>query len=136
MHCACTQATPAPKYWEGADTMGLYWALSNDSGLTWGPTVLLQPPINNLPLWGPMLFAQVLPRLCGPVQTLASATFHGGLLLYKSIWLRSILRATADATTRPARRTARHSWSSRGRRPTSAGIRRRWARCGRPAATT
>lgn len=54
--------------------MGLYWALSNDSGLTWGPTELLQPPINNLPLWGPMLFAQVLPRgwravwvcLCNP----------------------------------------------------------------------
>jgi hypothetical protein len=41
--------------------MGLYWALSNDSGLTWGPTLLLQPPIDNLPLWGPMLFAQARP---------------------------------------------------------------------------
>lgn len=57
----CAQATPAPKYWEGADSMGLYWALSNDSGLTWGPTLLLQPPIDNLPLWGPMLFAQARP---------------------------------------------------------------------------
>ena len=56
------QATPAPKYWEGADTMGLYWALSNDSGLSWGPTLLLQPPIDNLPLWGPMLFAQARPH--------------------------------------------------------------------------
>ncbi|KAK9832658.1 hypothetical protein WJX81_008285 [Elliptochloris bilobata] len=55
---AAFQATPAPKYWEGADTMGLYWALSNNSGLTWGPTQQLQPPIDNLPLWGPMLFAQ------------------------------------------------------------------------------
>ena len=48
----------APVYWEGSEQQGIYWALSNDHGLTWDTCSLLVSP-NGLPAWGPVLHVEV-----------------------------------------------------------------------------
>ena len=47
------------KWFEGAQGQSVYWAVSNDSGLTWGPTQVMIPSPDTLPLWGPVVHTQV-----------------------------------------------------------------------------
>ena len=52
------QATP--KWFEGPSDQGIYWSISDDYGLTWGPTTLIVPAADGLPQWGPVLHSQVI----------------------------------------------------------------------------
>ena len=59
------------KWFEGAQGQSVYWAVSNDSGLTWGPTQVMIPSPDTLPLWGPVVHTQVitgLPQHTRPVS--------------------------------------------------------------------
>ena len=47
------------KWYEGALNQSIYWAISDDSGLTWGPTRVLMPSPDSLPLWGPVQYSAV-----------------------------------------------------------------------------
>lgn len=49
------------KWFEGAQGQSVYWAVSNDSGLTWGRTEAVIPSPEGLPLWGPVVFSTVRP---------------------------------------------------------------------------
>ena len=52
------------KWFEGAQGQSVYWAVSNDTGLTWGQTSAVIPSPDTLPLWGPVMFSTVrLPHL-------------------------------------------------------------------------
>ena len=51
------------KWFEGAQGQSVYWAVSNDSGLTWGPTHVMIPSPDTLPLWGPVVHSQVTKSL-------------------------------------------------------------------------
>ncbi len=39
----------------------MYWAVSNDTGLTWGRTEAMIPSPDTLPLWGPVVYSTVRP---------------------------------------------------------------------------
>ena len=47
------------KWYEGALNQSIYWAVSDDAGLTWGPTRVLIPSPDSLPLWGPVQYSAV-----------------------------------------------------------------------------
>ena len=47
------------KWFEGAQSQSVYWAVSNDTGLTWGPTEVMIPSPDTLPLWGPVVHSTV-----------------------------------------------------------------------------
>ena len=47
------------KWFEGALNQSIYWAVSDDAGLTWGPTRVLMPSPDSLPLWGPVQYTAV-----------------------------------------------------------------------------
>ncbi len=51
----------AEVFWEGSSRQGIYWAVSEDgSGLSWGaPRLLVSPPDDGLPAWGPVLHVEV-----------------------------------------------------------------------------
>ena len=49
------------KWFEGAQGQSVYWAVSNDTGLTWGQTSAMIPSPDTLPLWGPVVFSTVRP---------------------------------------------------------------------------
>ena len=49
------------KWWEGAVNQSIYWAVSNDAGATWGPTRVLMPSPEGLPLWGAVQYSAVRP---------------------------------------------------------------------------
>ena len=61
---APVQATP--KWFEGPSDQGIYWSISDDFGLTWGPTTLIVPAAENLPQWGgPCCTRRCLPHCEG-----------------------------------------------------------------------
>lgn len=67
----------AEVYWEGSSQQGIYWAVSEDgNGDKWGkPSLLVPPPDDGLPAWGPVLHVEV--RLCsGTACTSAAAGSH------------------------------------------------------------
>lgn len=37
----------------------IYYAITDNNGLTWGPTRIMAKAEDNLPLWGPVLYSQV-----------------------------------------------------------------------------
>ncbi|CAL5221936.1 g4211 [Coccomyxa viridis] len=45
------------KWFEGAQGQSVYWAVSNDTGLTWGRTEAMIPSPDTLPLWGPVVYS-------------------------------------------------------------------------------
>eukprot|EP00884_Botryococcus_braunii_P015691 jgi/Botrbrau1/2805/Bobra.0125s0016.1 len=45
-------------WWEGGARQWIWWAVSGDSGLSWGPPQMLVPPQGDLPAWGPVLHVQ------------------------------------------------------------------------------
>ena len=47
------------KWFEGAANQSIYWSISDDGGLTWGPTRVLLPSPDTLPIWGPVQHAEV-----------------------------------------------------------------------------
>lgn len=49
----------AGKWFEGAARQAVYWSVSNDTGLTWGPTQVMIAATDTLPLWGPVLYSTV-----------------------------------------------------------------------------
>lgn len=57
MSTVCWQA--ATKWFEGVADQAIYYAISNDHGLTWGPTQLMPGTQDNLPAWGPVLYSAV-----------------------------------------------------------------------------
>ena len=63
------------KWYEGALDQSIYWAVSDNAGLTWGPTRLLIPSPDGLPLWGPVQYSAVRPYvpLPLPLQSLSAA---------------------------------------------------------------
>lgn len=55
------------KWFEGAANQSIYWAITDDYGATWGPTRLLVPSPDGLPLWGPVQYsAASLPPCSSP----------------------------------------------------------------------
>ncbi len=52
-------AQATPKWFEGPSDQGIWWAVSDDYGLTWGPTRQIIPAVDSLPQWGPVLHSQV-----------------------------------------------------------------------------
>ena len=51
------------KWFEGAQGQSVYWAVSNDTGLTWSRTEAMVPSPDTLPLWGPVVFSTVRPAM-------------------------------------------------------------------------
>ena len=61
------------KWYEGAVDQSIYWAVSDDAGLTWGPARVLVPSPDGLPLWGPVQHSAVrTPHLSTPQRSLAA----------------------------------------------------------------
>ena len=46
-------------FWEGSDGQGIYWAISEDGGASWGGQEILVPAPDSLPAWGPVLHTEV-----------------------------------------------------------------------------
>ncbi len=64
--CASLWGQATEKWYEGPADQGLYWAVSDDVGLTWGPTRLMIPAEDSLPQWGPVLHFDVRPSPVDP----------------------------------------------------------------------
>ncbi|CAL8467786.1 g7324 [Coccomyxa elongata] len=45
-------------WWEGGHRQAIYWALSQDGGLSWGQHKIVVPSSHQLPLWGPVLHVE------------------------------------------------------------------------------
>ena len=58
---SCHALQGVGKWFEGAQGQSVYWAVSNDTGLTWGPTQVMIPSPDTLPLWGPVMYTAVQP---------------------------------------------------------------------------
>lgn len=54
------------KWFEGAANQSIYWSITDDGGLTWGPTRVLLPSPDTLPIWGPVQHAAVSTSTCHP----------------------------------------------------------------------
>eukprot|EP00884_Botryococcus_braunii_P010973 jgi/Botrbrau1/19878/Bobra.0059s0001.2 len=48
----------SPDFWEGSKQQGIYWAVSNDRGVTWSTASQLAAPQDGLPVWAPVLFSE------------------------------------------------------------------------------
>ncbi|CAL8461845.1 g1376 [Coccomyxa elongata] len=48
----------ALEWFEGVSNQAIYYAISDNNGLTWGPTRIMAKSEDNLPLWGPVLHSQ------------------------------------------------------------------------------
>ena len=57
--CNCFAMQANTKWFEGAANQSIYWSISDDGGLTWGPTRVLLPSPDTLPIWGPVQHAEV-----------------------------------------------------------------------------
>ena len=61
MQCCGVAVQGVGKWFEGAQGQSVYWAVSNDTGLTWGRTEAVIPSPDTLPLWGPVMYSTVRP---------------------------------------------------------------------------
>ena len=52
-------AQGSEKWWEGSDEQGIYWAISEDGGASWGGHEILLAAPDDLPAWGPVLHTAV-----------------------------------------------------------------------------
>ena len=71
--CASLWGQATEKWYEGPADQGIYWAISDDVGLTWGPTRLMIPAEDSLPQWGPVLHFDVRGQPLVATHSLLSA---------------------------------------------------------------
>ncbi|EIE25189.1 neuraminidase [Coccomyxa subellipsoidea C-169] len=104
----------ATKWFEGVADQAIYYAISNDHGLTWGPTQLMPGTQDNLPAWGPVLYSANgtmhlwFSRSHQPCQWLSESGVcwaPGGSLMYQT---------SADNGTTWTNATALDPWSAEG----------------------
>ena len=56
-YLCCVQAST--KWFEGTTDQSIYYAITNDQGLTWSPTRLMVGSPDDLPVWGPVVYTAV-----------------------------------------------------------------------------
>ncbi|BDA41433.1 hypothetical protein COCOBI_02-2130 [Coccomyxa sp. Obi] len=104
----------ALEWFEGVSDQAIYYAITDNNGLTWSPTRMMAKSEENLPLWGPVLHSENgtmhlwYSRSHQPCQWLSESGVcwaPGGSLLYQT---------SADNGTTWSNATALVPWSAEG----------------------